>query len=148
MPDIATICDRIGNPVFAILTNIVPLMRRLGKLDGGAGPREIVEEIRTAAQKVNDYIAELRTFESQWSPEWPTVPGKYWGYGFFSYMRLGHRLELADVRMTSKEGVYSYSWRGGFISEKDAVLLWLPAQIPELPNAEMVDQSLPPTVFL
>ena len=73
-----------------------------------------------------------------WTSEWPTVPGDYWAYGYHSYMRSKPTLELAKVRLAGSEPnkFLMYSYRGGFLSEQEAKLLWLPAELPEVPAAE------------
>jgi hypothetical protein len=84
-----------------------------------------------------------------WSSEWPQKEGKYWVYGYPSHMRTQPRLELADVRHAGSEPhkFWMYSWRGGFLDESEAMLLWTPADVPEPPPAEMlaaIPDPLPP----
>ena len=63
-------------------------------------------------------------------------------------MRTTPTLELANVRFGGKEPnrFMIYSYRGGFLIESEAKLLWLPAELPEPPTAEEFGKVLDPKV--
>ena len=142
MPNITEIRDRIGNFVFALLTNIPPLRFRIENRVVGewnsVDAETILNDIEESAQAINDYIADLA--DPQWTAEWPTEPGAYWVFGYFSKPTLALnnrvRLELAHVRKVSN-GVARYCG-SLFLYESEACLLWLPATLPTPPPESMI----------
>ncbi len=86
---------------------------------------------------------------SEWTRDWPTEPGWYWFYGW-AYGRITRangnpeapRLEAAQVHQAgSGSGQHLMHIRTGQFMYKSegAIGLWLPMDVPELPELEAPD---------
>jgi hypothetical protein len=83
----------------------------------------------------------------EWTKEWPKEKGEFWFYGWAhrrydveSMLYCEPEISLVKVRGTAIEGSFAYIAGSHFIYEKQAIGVWKPAELPEVP--ENIDDIL------